>query len=525
LELSGSKLLTLQMLGAIGLPVGRFVLVAGVDAAMKTAERIGYPIVLKPVAGKKGGDVLAGLQNAGELRAALVKVARQRRQFLLQSFFPGADHRLLVVSGRLIAAARREPASVAGDGKNSVARLVEAANKDPRRGHGFSKLMNLIEIDDEVLRVLSGQGLALDSVPAEGAQVRLRATANISTGGTAVDVTDQVHPDNARAAVKAAKVLDLQVAGVDFISPDISRSWREAGGGICEVNSIVGLRPHWIADPRRDVTGPILETIFPPGKTGRIPTAMITGTKGKSGTTLMLSGILSRAGHCVGTVTTDGVAIGGEMVVHGDVAGINGADAALRDPTVTAAALETARGGLLRSGMYLDYCDVAALLNVGREQIGIDGIDTLDDMARLKRKVLEAARQAIVLNADDERCAAMAGDFPSVRKILFSMQPESSALRRLAGAGDIAIFLKTVDGRETIAVRDGAGESPLLATGDLPSSLGGIVRHNIANAMAAAGLALGLGISREIAAAGLRAYDNSLERTFGRFSFVEGFPM
>ena len=525
LELSASKVLTLQILNAVGLPVGRFALVAGVDSTLKAAEAIGYPIVLKPDAGKKGEGVRAGLQNADELRAALANTAQQGRQFLLQNFFPGSDHRLLVVSGRLIAAARREAASVVGDGKTSVAGLIETCNADPRRGSGFSNLMNRIEIDDEVVRVLSGQDLTPDSIPTQGAFVRLRATANISTGGTAVDVTDVIHPDNARAAVKAAKTLDLQVAGVDFISPDISRSWREVGGGICEVNCVVGLRPHWIADPHRDVAGPILETMYPAGDTGRIPTAMITGTKGKSSTALMLSAILSCAGHCVGTVTTDGVAVAEEMVLRGDASGISGADIALRDPTVTAAVLETARGGLVRRGMYLDHCDVAALLNIGREQIEMDGIESLDDMARLKRKVLEAARSAIVLNADDERSAAMADEFPLVRKIMFSMQPEASTTPKLVHTGDVSIFLKTVNGRETVAIRDGVGESVLLSTDDLPSSMGGIVRLNIANAMAAAGLALGLGVARETIVAGLRGYENTVERTFGRFNLVEGFPM
>lgn len=385
--------------------------------------------------------------------------------------------------------------------------------------------MNLIEIDSEVVRVLSHQGLTLDTIPAKGTPVRLRATANISTGGTAVGVTEKVHPDNADAAITAAKALDLAVAGVDFISPDISRSWREVGGGICEVNSVVGLQPHWLGNPECDVTGAILETIYPPDENGRIPTAMITGTKGKSTTALMLSSILSCAGHIVGTATTDGVIIADKMIARGDLAAALGAEMVLRHPTVTAAVLETARGGLILRGMYLEHCDVAALLNVGREQIEMDGIDSVDEMARLKRKVLELARRAIVLNVDDERCAKMAAEFPSVRKILFSMQPEFSAIRQHVGAGDAAIFVKTTEAGEVIALSAGGEEAVLLPIAELPSCMGGIARHNIANAMAAAGLALGLGVSPDVIAAGLRDYDNSLERSGGRFSFVDGFPM
>lgn len=218
------------MLSAVQLPIGRVALITDADSAMRSAQQIGYPIVLKPVAGSKGDNVFAGLRNAEELQQALATAPLKRRQFLLQSFFPGDDHRLPAVSGRLIAAARRHPASVIGDGRRTIGQLVEEANKDPRRGRGFAKIMNRIEIDGEALRVLSRQGFALENIPAEGATVRLRATANIATGGTAVDVTEAVHPDNAEAAIKAAKALGLQVAGVDLLSPDISRSWREIRG-------------------------------------------------------------------------------------------------------------------------------------------------------------------------------------------------------------------------------------------------------------------------------------------------------
>ena len=525
LELAANKFLTSVLLNAVQLPVGRVALVSDADSALKSAQQIGYPIVLKPVAGHKGDSVFAGLKNAEELEQALAAVPLKRRPFLLQSSFPGDDHRLLVVSGRLIAAARRHPASVIGDGTHTIGELVEEANKDPRRGRGFTKITNRIEIDGEALRVLSHQGFALDDIPAEGVTVRLRATANVATGGTAVDVTEAVHPHNAEAAIKAAKALGLQVAGVDFLSPDISRSWREIGGGICEVNSVVGLQPHWLGNPERDVVRPILETIFPPGDNGRIPTAMTTGTKGKSSTSLMLSTILNCAGHTVGTATTDGVIVGGTMIGRGDAAAVSGTEAVFRDPTVTAAVLETARGGLIMRGMYVESCEAAALLNIQREQIEMDGIETLDDMARLKRKVLEAAKRAIVLNADDPRSAGMARDFPSVRKIFFSLRGETSGGQPYIREQDTAIFVGAIGDREFILLERDADRTALVAVDELPSGMGGLVRHNIANAMAAAGLALGLGISLETIADGLRRYDNSIEQSYGRFSFVAGFPM
>lgn len=269
----------------------------------------------------------------------------------------------------------------------------------------------------------------------------------------------------------------------------------------------------------------ILAKLYPSGQDARIPTAMITGTKGKSTTALMLSSILSCAGYTVGAATSDGMLISGNMIARGDAAAVPGAEAVLRHPSVSAAVLETARGGLINQGIYLDFCDVAALLNIDREQIDMDGIHSLDDMARLKRKVLEAARRAIVLNADDPRCAAMAGDFPALRKIFFSLADGMPVAPPLVPGRDSTLFVRPIDKMEFIMLDSGAGPVPLVAIGDLPSCMDGVARHNVANAMAAAGLALGLGVGLESIAAGLRGYDNSLERSWGRMSFADGFPM
>jgi cyanophycin synthetase len=520
-ELSHDKILSFHVMSQIRLPVGRFAVVRDVETALRAAKTIGYPIVLKPVAGRKGEQVYANLLNPQELRAALTRVSGGRR-FLLQSFFPGDDHRILIVGGKLVAATRRIPASVTGDGKSTVTQLVEKENRDPRRGPGFSNLMNFIVLDHEADRMLRSLAHTRDSVPAAGERVRLRSISNISSGGTALDVTDIIHPDNVQVAVRAAKVLELSVAGVDFMSPDISKSWREVGGGICEVNAVVGLRPHLLAKPEMDILGPIIETVYPGRQNGRIPTAMITGSKGKSTTTRMLGRILACAGHTVGMVTTDGVVVGEEEIAKGDLAGSSGASIVLRDPTVTAAALETARGGLIKSGMYLDWCDVAALTNVGREQIGMDGIETVEDMAALKRKVLEAARKAVVLNADDVHCATMSEEFAKpIRTILFSLDAKSSVVRKHIQNGSEVIVLAG----DSIEVQNGAGSEPLLQVSELPSTMNGLIRANIANAMAAAGLAIGLGVAHEHIRDGLRRYDNSIENARGRFSFVDGFPM
>jgi len=518
-ELSRDKLLTFQILGQLGLPVGRSAAVRTVESALRNAEKIGYPIVLKPVRGQKGRLVFANLRNAQELRAVLARVDRQG-QFLLQSFFPGEDHRILIVDGKMVAAARRIAAGVIGDGQRSVTELVHEANKDPRRGSGFSNLMNFIVLDDEADRMLRRQSLTRDSVSARGQYVRLRSTANIATGGTSLDVSDIIHPDNVRAAVRAAKTLELSVAGVDFISPDISKSWREVGGGICEVNAVVGVRVHRLANPDTDVVGPLIETVYPNRQNGRIPTAMITGSKGKSTTTKMLHAILTAAGHVAGMATTDGVVIGNEEVAIGDLAGYPGATIVLRDPTVTAAALETARGGLIKNGTYLDWCNVAALTCVDREQIQVDGIDTVEQMATLKRKVLEAARDAVVLNADDVLCAGMLAQFAGLRTIIFSMNAASSVVSAHLDNGGEAI----VRNKSAIEIRKGSQSVRLIDIADMPSTMNGIIEANIMNAMTAVGLGLGLGIAHEPMREALKRYDNSPANAGCRFSLVNGFP-
>ena len=519
------KATTCGLLAAVGLPVGRFARAQNADQAAAAADRIGYPVVLKPTHGGKGRGVVVGLANRDAVHQAAERLLKATPQILVQSFIHGNDHRLLVVAGRLIAAARRDPAAVTGDGRRTVEELVRVANTDPRRGKGFSRIMNLIEIDAETQRVLARQGLTLASIPAAGTVVRLRATANISTGGTAVDVTDVIHPDNARLAVRAARTVGLTVAGVDFLSPDIARSWHDVGGGICEINSTVGLRPHWIADPARDVVGPILDTIYAPGEDGRIPTILVTGSKGKTTTTRMIDRILRAAGHVVGSATTDGVTIDGEVVTRGDVAGPSGASLVLREPTVTAAALETARGGVIRRGIYLDRCDAAALTNVGDDQVGIDGIDTVDDMASLKRKVIDTATRVVVLNAEDSRCLAIARTFSVERVILFALNPSAEGLSDHVAAGGTVVTLAHEGGVETIVIRRAGGDARVVRVDDLPSVLGGILRHNIANAMTAVGLAHGLAIDTVAMKHGLCSYTSSLADAQGRFTQVEGFPV
>ena len=519
-----NKSLSLNILSQIRLPVGRVVVVKDVAGARKAAEEIGYPLVLKPLSGHKGDSVYVDLRDDDELSVALSAARIDERQYLLQSFFTGDDHRLMVADGKLVAAVRKDPAAVTGDGRSTIAELVERENRDPARIEGV--IRKTIHLTGDSDRILARQGCTRATIPEAGRVVRLMATANFAKGATLVDVMERVHPDNGSLAVRATQAIGLKIGGVDFICPDISQSWHDVGGGICEVNTAVGLHPELRPGAGIDVRDVLLQTMYPAGDDGRIPTAMVTGTIGKTTTSMMLASILTSAGHVVGCATSEGVRIGTELVERGDLASADGASVVLRDPMVTAAVLETARGGLVKTGMYLDRCDVAALLNVQRDQIEMDGVETLDDMLALKRKAVDAARKAVVLNADDPRCLALAPEFSrSLKTVLFSRDAKCSAIRDHVAHGGDALFLDLRDGQEVIVVASDSCEVPLLATADVPATHGGLIWPNGSNAMAAAALAIGLGVELETIRGGLRRYGKEFSAAAFRMFFAEGFPL
>jgi cyanophycin synthetase len=371
-------------------------------------------------------------------------------------------------------------------------------------------------------------------VPQAGERVYLRATANISTGGTAVDVTDAVHPDNRAMLERVARVSGLDVVGIDFITPDIARSYREVGGAICEVNASPGLRPHQVAAQvpgavQRDVVGPILDLLFPGGGNARIPVVAITGTNGKTTTTRLVAHILRHAdsdigARTIGRVTTAGVYIDDQLVALGDFAGHSGARILLEDPAVEAAVVECARGGLIKSGLGFDWCDVGAVLNVDADHLGLHGIDTVEGMAVLKGRVVEAARKLAVLNADDPLCAGMADLKGPARVCLFTLGALTEALQTHVRAGGLAITLADLDGAETLVLHDGGEARPVIAAAAMPVTLGGAARHNIQNAMAALGVALGLGLAPARIAEALAAFQGDHGDNPGRLNIYRGYP-
>lgn len=525
-ELSCDKELTHQICEDVGLPVPKQRVASGPRDAVRAAEKVGYPVVVKPFNGNHGRGVVINLKTAEEVEAAYAQASQVNRTVVIESYIEGFDHRMLVINGEIVAVAKRVPGHVIGDGRQTVRDLVDEINRDPRRGVGHEKVLTRLEFDAQAERMLERQGLSADSVPARGETVWLRATANMSTGGTAVDVTDIVHPDNRAMAIRAARALGLDVCGVDFLTTDIAQSYRTVGGAICEINAAPGFRMH-IAPTEgkpRDVSGPVIEMLFPPGTPNRIPIAAITGTNGKTTTSRMLAHILKLAGHTVGLTSTDGVYIDGNLVCAGDMTGPVAATMVLRDPTVDAAVLETARGGLAKRGMALREVDVAACLNVQADHLGQNGIDTLEDLADVKRVVIEVAQDTAVLNADDPLCLRMAG-YSEARHICYvTMNPTHPLVREHIRAGGRAFVLEQGMNGHMIAMYDRGTHTPLLWTHLIPATLEGRALHNVQNAMFAAALAHAMKVSRENIEHGLRTFNTSFFQSPGRLNLFDEHP-
>ena len=515
-----NKAMTNRVLRDVGLPATRQVLVTAVPDAVRAAGQIGYPVVVKPNDRGKGINVTVGLADAAAVRTAAQKVLRGGSAALVEAVAPGDDHRMLVVKGRLVAAARRLPGRVIGDGVHTVAELIDEVNRDPERGIGFTRRFVRLELDDEAHRQLAGAGLNPASVPAKDQIVQLRGTANISTGGTAVDVTRIVHPENRAAAERAALAVGLDVAGVDFITPDISRSWREVGAAICEVNPSPGLRPHWISQGSPDATLAVMDALYAPGENGRVPVVAVTGTNGKTTTTLLVAHILGLDGRVVGAATTDGVRIGGTHVAWGDLAGPSGARIVLRDASVEAAVLESARQGLLYKGLAVDWCDVGAVLNVGNDHLGMDGIATVEELAALKRLVVANARRMAVLNADDPLCVGMVRGLTAGRIGYVSLEQASPTVRTHVSSRGPAVWL---DG-DALVLQDGAAPQELMKIRDIPIAQDGRARHNVQNAAFAAMIAYGLGEDLSAIRSGLASFVSDPVSNPGRLNLYEGLP-
>jgi cyanophycin synthetase len=517
-SIAQDKELTKTLLKSVGVPVPEGRPVRDADEAWTVACEIGLPVVVKPQYGNQGRGVAVNLTTREQVSVAFEAALQEGSSIMIEKFAPGCDHRMLVIGDAVVAAARRQPPLVVGDGVQTIEQLVAHVNLDPRRGEDHATSLSKLRLDAIGLAVLAEQGMTPESVPASGAVVVLRRNANLSTGGSATDVTDEVHPDLAARAVDAARVVGLDIAGVDVVCVDPSLPLEKQGGVIVEVNAAPGLRMHLepSAGSPRPVGEAIVGTMFPPGDSGRIPVVAITGTNGKTTTTRLIAHMFRTCGKRVGMTCTDGIFLNDRRVDTGDCSGPKSARSVLLNPQVDAAVLETARGGILREGLGFDMCDAAVVTNIGEgDHLGLGGIETAEQLAAVKRVIVEnvAPTGAAVLNASDPMVVAMAPYCPG--SIVFfardSAHPLISAHRARGGR---AVFVQG----DVIIMAEGAKEIRVALLNQVPLTEGGRIGFQVDNVLAAVGAAWTTGLPVDAIHAALASFVNDAQRTPARFN-------
>ena len=517
-ELACDKEGTKQILRASGIPVPRGTVINYLNELQDAIDDLGgYPIVVKPLDGNHGRGITINITEWEQAEAAYDAAKEVSKAVIVERFYEGRDHRVLVINGKVVAVAERIPAHVVGDGNSTISDLIEETNRDPRRGEGHDNVLTKIEVDRTTWQLLDQKGYTLDTVLADGEVFYLRATANLSTGGIAVDRTDDIHPETVWLAQRVVKIIGLDIAGIDIVTSDISKTLREMDGVIVEVNAAPGFRMHICPSEGipRNVAEPVINMLFPPGATGRVPIVAVTGTNGKTTTTRLIAHIFRQTQQVVGYTTTDGTYIGDYLVELGDNTGPQSAQLILQDPTVEVAILESARGGILRSGLAFGACDVGVVLNVAADHLGLGDINTINDMARVKSVVAEAAMANgyAVLNADDALVAAMA-DRASAQIAYFSMNPDSPLIRSHTQRGGLAAvyengYLSILKGDWTLRIEQAI---------NVPLTLGGRAPFMIANALAASLAAFAQGVRIEDIRAALSTFQASTKQTPGRMN-------
>ncbi|WP_407305923.1 cyanophycin synthetase [Desulfosporosinus sp. SB140] len=518
-DIACDKELTKKLLSEGGVPVPWGVIVKTEEEAVQAFLEMNTTVVIKPLRGNQGKGVTLQLSNVSEVRAAFRMAQTYGEWVIVEEYISGQHFRLVVVGDRLVAAAQRIPAHVVGDGLSTIADLVDKANSDPRRGEDHEKALSKIKIDPVVLLSLSQKQMTMSSIPGPGEIVYLRDSANLSTGGIALDVTDRIHPDNAELAVYAAKLIGLDVSGVDFVIEDIESSYREKNGHIIEINAAPGIRMHHFPSvgQSRDVGKAILEQVIPAGN-GRIPIVAITGTNGKTTTTRMISKMLNDQKLQVGMTSTDGIYLKQKLWIKGDMTGPESAKIVLRHPEVQVAVLETARGGILRAGLGYDYADVAVVTNVSTDHIGQYGVETLEDIAHVKSLVAEVVmpHSYVVLNADDPNVVAMAKRTKG-RVILFSTEKDNLHIRKHLGLGGTAVFVM----RGMIILCQGSQSFRVCSVKQIPVTWNGKAKHNIQNSLAAVAAGWALGLSASTIRNSVQGFFSDAKNNRGRLNLYE----
>ncbi|HYW58756.1 MAG TPA: cyanophycin synthetase [Polaromonas sp.] len=518
-SIAQDKDLTKKLLLAAGVPVPIGRPVADADEAWAAAQQIGLPVVLKPQDGNQGKGVTVNIATREQIDVAF-QTAAEHGTVMVEKFLPGKDFRLLVVGSKLVAASRREPPQVVGDGLNNVRELVEIVNQDPKRGEGHSTSLTKIRFDEIAVARLEAQDLTPESIPARGRRVILRNNANLSTGGTATDVTDDVHPEVAARAVAAAQMVGLHICGVDVVCENVSRPLEAQNGGVVEVNAAPGLRMHLSPSygKGRAVGGAMINELFTPGEDGRVPVVAVTGTNGKTTVTRLIAHLLSSSGLRCGMTNTDGVWVNGRQTDSGDCSGPKSARNVLMHPDVDAAVFEVARGGVLREGLGFDRCQVAVVTNVGSgDHLGLNYITTVEDLAVLKRVIVQNVAPAgfAVLNAADPIVAAMASTCPG-NVIFFAADRHHPLMATHRAQGKRTVY---VDGNAIVAAEGAWRERVPLQ--NIPLTRGGSIGFQVENVMAALAAAWAVGLKWEILKSGLASFVNDASNAPGRFNVMD----
>ncbi|AUC61372.1 cyanophycin synthetase CphA [Cyanobacterium sp. HL-69] len=522
-ELACDKEGTKTILRDAGIPVPRGTVIYYLDELADAVQDVGgYPIVIKPLDGNHGRGITIDINTREDAEDAydLAAAASKTRSVIVEKYYQGNDHRVLVINGKLIAVSERVPAHVMGDGQSTIEELIERTNLDPNRGDGHDNILTRISVDRTSLGVLKRQGFEMDTVLKQGERAYLRATANLSTGGIAIDRTDDIHPKNVWIAERAAKIIGLDIAGIDIVTPDITKPLDEVDGVIVEINAAPGFRMH-VAPSQglpRNVAGPVLEMLYPNNHSSRIPILAVTGTNGKTTTTRLLAHLYRQTGKVVGYTSTDGIYLGDYMVERGDNTGPLSAGVILKDPTVEVAVLECARGGMIRSGLAFDSCDVGVVLNVAADHLGLGDIDTIEQMAKVKGIIAETVNPDgyAVLNADDPLVAEMAKNVKG-KVAYFSMDQHNPIIvDHLRRDGIAAIYengyLSIFEGEWTLRIEKAE---------NIPVTMKGMAPFMIANALAASLAAFVNGVDIELIRQGVRTFNPGAAQTPGRMNLFE----
>jgi len=475
---------TKNLLGAAEISVPKGVIVRNEEELKRAIENLGYPLVLKPVDGNHGKGATTNIIDWQMAVKALAAAQVYGRSIICERFITGFDFRVLVINNKFICAALRTPAAVTGDGEHTIQWLVDETNKDPRRGYGHEKVLTSIKLDDFSDQMLKEKGYNLLTVPPRGELVLLKPTANLSTGGTSADVTDEVHPSNIFMCERISKIIGLDICGIDIMAPDLRLPINENGGAVLEVNAAPGFRMH--IDPAvgigRNVAEPVIDMLFPKGSAGRIPIIAITGTNGKTTTTRLIAHIAKNAGYKVGYTTSDGVYIQNQLMMKGDCTGPISSTFVLRDPTVDFAVLECARGGILKNGLAFQYCDIAIITNVSTDHIGLGGIDNLEQMAKVKAVVAETVfnHGFAILNADDDLVYNIKNTL-DCNIGLFSMDQNNPRIKKHCNNGGYAAVFEN----DYVTIMKGNWKIRVIKVADIPITYGGKAVHNIMNTLPA----------------------------------------